>query len=112
MYDDVYLDAVLDTGANYCMVPESHATLLGFHSGNRLGVERVNAVGGGKLVLNRHSLERVRVGDAQAPHVQFLVGSIGPDWSLYALLGMSFLERFASTTVDLVGGRVVFRGSR
>lgn len=100
---------MLDTGATYCVVPESMAKLLGFDKGNRLDVEGTNVVGGQKVEMDRHRLEYVRAGTARAHHIDFLVGSIGPDYKLVMLLGLSFMRRFATTTLDFGRGRVLFR---
>ena len=41
-----HLDALIDTGATHCIVPPSTARVLRFDSGNLIGRERVNTVGG------------------------------------------------------------------
>lgn len=105
------IDAVLDTGATYCVVPTDVALLLGFNKQNRLGTRPVNVVGGVKN-MDLHTMEYMRVGTATAYRVDFLVSDINRQNRLLMLLGLSFLRRFAATTLDLDGGRVVFRGSK
>lgn len=111
MNDEVHVDAALDTGATYCIVPASTATLLGFRKENRLGVVMANAVGGRKEYMDRHALEFVRAGTARAHRIDFLVGSAGPDYRFLMLLGLSFIRRFEAMTLDLAANRVVFRGA-
>jgi hypothetical protein len=41
-----YVDALVDTGSTYCIVPRRMARLLGFNKDNRLGTRRVSVVGG------------------------------------------------------------------
>ena len=52
------VDALLDTGATYCVVPASVAFLLGFNEGNRLGKQAVNVVGGRIIRSPRSSRSR------------------------------------------------------
>jgi len=101
------IDAVLDTGATYCVVPARVSGLLGFGPENRLGEVDLNVVGGHKR-FDRHALEYVRVGTATAYRVEFLAGEIGPRYSPFMLLGLSFLRNF-TTTLDWKGRRVLFR---
>lgn len=102
------LDAVLDTGATYCVVPTRAARLLGCNPGNRLGSEAVQGVVG-RAEMDVHNLEYLRAGTAQAYRVRFLVGDIGGPLSRFALLGLSFLRDF-NVTLDFDRGRVLFRG--
>jgi predicted aspartyl protease len=71
--DTFHVDAILDTGSTHCVVPPDVATPLGFHRGNRLGVQRTNVVGGGTRLLDRHCLEHVRVGTARAHRISFVI---------------------------------------
>lgn len=99
------LDALLDTGATYCIVPASVAFALGFDEGNRLGRRAVNVVGG-RLEMDLHELEYVRAGTAQVYRVSFCVGDLGPAFR-FMLLGLSFVEHF-TTTLDFDRRRVLF----
>jgi predicted aspartyl protease len=47
MGGEQYVDALVDTGSTYCIVPRRMARLLGFDKDNRLGTRRVSVVGGG-----------------------------------------------------------------
>ena len=104
---EIHVDAILDTGATHCMVPPSMAHLLGFHAGNRLGVETASVIGGQKTA-DRHCLEYARVGTARAHRVSFLVGELGSSFSIYMLLGLSFIRKF-TTTMNFDENRVLFR---
>lgn len=64
-----HLDALIDTGATYCIIPPSNARALGFNSGNRIGREKVATVGG-QIEMDMHSLEYLKVGSARAYRVQ------------------------------------------
>jgi predicted aspartyl protease len=98
-------DALVDTGSAYCLIPEFIAQQLGLQPGERLGAERVQGVLGHSATMDRHRLEYVRAGSAQAYGVNILVGEavLG-----LLLLGMSFIGKF-NTTLDLDEDRVVFR---
>lgn len=98
-------DALLDTGATYCVVLEEVADRLNFQPGERLGVERVQGVLGRVATMQRYRLENMRAGTAQVYGVDILVGEavLG-----LMLLGMSFIGKF-TTTLDLDAGRVIFR---
>lgn len=98
-------DALLDTGATYCVIPEEVADRLNFQPGERLGVERVQGVLGRAATMERYRLEYMRVGTAQVYGVDILVGEavLG-----LMLLGMSFIGKF-TTTLDLDAARVIFR---
>lgn len=98
------VDAVLDTGATYCVIPRQEAERLGFASGNRLSSYRVWGVGG-IVAMDRHRLEYIQAGAARAHDVDCLVGKYPSD---FMLLGMSFIEKF-TITLDLDTMRVVFR---
>jgi len=100
------VDALLDTGATYCVVPASVAFSLGFNERNRLGKQAVDVVGG-RVEMDLHKLEYVRAGTAQVYRVSFCVGDLGPA-SRFMLLGLSFVENF-TTTLDFDRGRVLFR---
>ena len=101
------MDALLDTGATYCVVPASVAFSLGFNEENRLGKQTVNVVGG-RLDMDLHKPDYVRAGTAQVYRVSFCVGDLGPA-SRFMLLGLSFVEHF-TTTLDFDRWRVLFRG--
>ncbi len=103
---ELRLDAVLDTGATYCVVPVAVASALGFHEGNRLGHVPLNVVGG-RVQMDLHGFEYLRAGTAQAYHVSFCAGDLGP-MSRFMLLGLSFVEHF-TTTLDFDRRRVLFR---
>ncbi len=62
----VHVDAVIDTGSTFCVVPPIFARLLGFAYSNRLEGRRVNVIGGGSVEMDIHRLEWVRVGSARA----------------------------------------------
>lgn len=98
-------DALLDTGATYCVIPEAIADRLNSQPDKRLGIERVRGVLGRAATLERYRLEHVRAGTAQVYGVDVLVGEavLG-----LMLLGMSFIDRF-TTTLDLDAVRVIFR---
>jgi predicted aspartyl protease len=64
--DEIHLDAVIDTGSTLCVVPPIFARQLGFDSSNRLEGGLVRVIGGGTVQMDRHRLERVRVGSAMA----------------------------------------------
>lgn len=46
MGGEQYVDALVDTGSTYCILPRRAAHLLGFNKDNRLGTTRVSVVGG------------------------------------------------------------------
>jgi hypothetical protein len=98
------VDALLDTGSVYCVIPEFIARQLSLRPSERLGAERVRGVLGYSATMDRHRLEYVRVGTAQAHGVNILVGEavLG-----LLLLGMSFIGKF-NTTLDRDEERVVF----
>jgi predicted aspartyl protease len=105
----LHLDAILDTGATDCVVSPYVAKLLGFHKGNRLGVQRTHVVGGGQILLNRHRLEYVRVGTAKAYNVRLLVAELSPTYKFALLIGLSFIKQFTSTTVNFDTSTAFFR---
>ena len=72
MGGEQYVDALVDTGSTYCIVPRRMANLLGFNKGNRLGTKRVSVVGGWRT-MDRHRVERIRVGTARVHSVPILV---------------------------------------
>lgn len=108
---ELHADAMLDTGAALCIVPPSFARSLGFHSGNRHGVKVFDVVGGGQVSMDLHRLSYLRVGTSEAYNVPFAVALPGPKWRI-VLLGLSFVEKFGTTTVDLDEERVVFRSKK
>ena len=107
----VHADAMLDTGAAVCIVPPSVAAALGLKSGNKIGQRAFDVVGGDRVSMDMHCLQSLRVGSAEAYNILIAVAKPGPALR-FALLGMSFMERFGTTTVDLNGDRVVFRAKR
>ncbi len=88
------------------------ANLLGFHEGNRLGVQKYNVVGGGTRKSDQHRLEHMRVGTAKAHRISFIVEDFGPEFRFFILLGLSFIRKFATTTVNLDANWVLFRSGR
>lgn len=98
-------DALLDTGATYCVIPDFVAEQLDLRESERAGTELVQAVLGRRSTMDRFRIDRMRAGTAQAHNVDILVGEavLG-----LMLLGMSFIGKF-TTTLDLDGKRVVFR---
>ncbi len=109
--DKFHVDAILDTGSTHCVVPPNVAKLLGFHKGNRLGVQRTNVVGGGVRSLDRHCLEHVKVGTARAHRVSFLEADFGSDFRFFMLLGVSFIGKFM-ITVNLDEDLILFRSRK
>ena len=95
--DKFNVDAILDTGSTHCVVPPNVAKILGFHRGNRSGVQRTNVVGGGQKVLDRHLLDYMRVGTARAQRVSFIVAEFGSNFRFFMLLGLSFISKFMLT---------------
>lgn len=106
--DKFHVDAILDTGATHCIVPPDVAKLLGFHKGNRLGVQGTNVVGGGQRSLDRHCLEHMKVGTARAHRVSFLVAEFGSNYRFFILLGLSFIKKFM-LTVNFDENLILFR---
>ena len=103
---ELRMDAMIDSGATFCVVPPSVAHILGFNYSNRISAQRVNVVGG-QVMMDIHTLEYLRVGTAQVHHVRFGVCGTGPG-SRFMLVGLSFMQHFR-TTLDLHGVRVLFR---
>ena len=102
------IDAVYDTGATYCVVPRRTARRLGFTEENRLRSVSTSVVGGDER-MDLHTMEFVKAGTAMAYRVDFLVGEIKHLNRPVMLLGLSFMRNFTTTTLDLEGGRVLFR---
>lgn len=102
-----YADALVDTGSTYCIVPRRMANLLGFDKDNRLGTKRVSVVGGYRT-MDRHLVERVRVGTARVHRVPILVDQMGAGFSPVMLLGLAFLQKF-NVTVDFDRNEILFR---
>jgi clan AA aspartic protease (TIGR02281 family) len=101
-----YVDALVDTGSTYCIVPRRMATLLGFNKGNRLGTKQVSVVGGWRR-MDRHRLERIRVGTARVHGVPILVDQMGAGFSPFMLLGLAFLQKF-NVTIDFDRDEILF----
>lgn len=97
--DEIHVDAVVDTGATVCILPRAFARQLGFNPGNRLGGGPIRVIGGGTVQIDEHRLESVRVGSATAYGVEIGVCTTFAG-SRYMLLGINFLKKFATTTVD------------
>jgi|GEM_PF-6328008 predicted aspartyl protease len=98
-------DALLDTGATYCVIPDFVAEQLDLRESDKVGTEVVQAILGRRSTMDRHRIDRMRAGTAQAHDVDILVGEavLG-----LMLLGMSFIGKF-TTTLDLDEKRVLFR---
>jgi predicted aspartyl protease len=58
--NEQHLDAMIDTGATYCIVPPSNARVLGFHSSDRIGTELTNTVGG-QVSMDLHRIQYLKV---------------------------------------------------
>ena len=107
MGGEQYVDALVDTGSTYCVVPRRMARLLGFNKDNRLGTEQVSVVGGWRR-MDRHRLERIRVGTARVHGVPILVDQMGAGFNPVMLLGLAFLQRF-NVTIDFDRNEILFR---
>jgi predicted aspartyl protease len=105
--DEIHLDAVIDTGSTLCVVPPIFARQLGFNSSNRLEGGLVRVIGGGTVQMDKHRLERVRVGSAMAYDVEIGVQNTFAG-SRQMLVGLTFIKQFR-TTFDFDEGRVLFR---
>jgi predicted aspartyl protease len=105
--DEIHLDAVIDTGSTLCVVPPIFARQLGFNSSNRLEGGLVRVIGGGTVQMDKHRLERVRVGSAMAYDVEIGVQNTFAG-SRQMLVGLTFITQFR-TTFDFDEGRVLFR---
>ena len=105
-----YVDALVDTGSTYCIVPRRMARLLGFDKSNRLGTRWVSVVGGWRT-MDRHRLERIRVGTARVHGVPILVDEMGAGFNPVMLLGLAFLQRF-NVTVDFDRNEILFRARK
>jgi predicted aspartyl protease len=108
--DEIHLDAVIDTGSTLCVVPPIFARQLGFNSSNRLEGGLVRVIGGGTVQMDKHRLERVRVGSAMAYDVEIGVQNTFAG-SRQMLVGLTFIKQFR-TTLDFDEGRVLFRARR
>ncbi len=107
MGGEQYVDALVDTGSTYCVVTRRMASLLGFNKDNRLGTKRVSVVGGWRT-MDRHRLQRIRVGTARVHSVPILVDQMGAGFSSAMLLGLAFLQRF-NVTIDFDRNEILFR---
>jgi predicted aspartyl protease len=105
--DEIHLDAVIDTGSTLCVVPPIFARQLGFDSSNRLEGGLVRVIGGGTVQIDKHRLERVRVGSSMAYDVEIGVQNTFAG-SRQMLVGLTFIKQFR-TTFDFDEGRVLFR---
>ena len=105
--DEIHLDAVINTGSTLCVVPPIFARQLGFDSSNRLEGGLVRVIGGGTVQMDKHRLERVRVGSSMAYDVEIGVQNTFAG-SRQMLVGLTFIKQFR-TTFDFDEGRVLFR---
>jgi len=103
---EIHLDAVIDTGSTYCVVPPSIARALGFDFSNRLWRRAVGVVGN-LVEMDMHHLEYVTVGSAKVYSVLFGVHNTFPR-SRDMLVGLTFMSNFR-TTFDFDEKRVLFR---
>lgn len=99
-----HLDALIDTGATHCIVPPSTARVLRFDSGNLIGRERVNTVGG-QVEMEMYRLEYLKVGSAKAYRVKFGVYKTVPR-TRFVRVSISFIGQFRTTFDEC---RVLFR---
>jgi predicted aspartyl protease len=104
--NEIHVDAMIDTGATFCVVPPSIARVLNFDSSNRLWQRAVSVVGG-QVMMDMHRLESVKVGSARAYSVMFGVHDTFPK-SRTVLIGLPFIRQFR-TTFDFDENRVLFR---
>lgn len=111
MNRELHVDAIFDTGATLCIIPDAFARTLGFHPGNRLETRPFDVVGGRRITMDIHRLERVVVGTARAHNVMFGVSAAGVRWSL-VLLGLTFIGQFETATVNFAAKRLLLRGAR
>ena len=88
------LDALLDTGATYCILSPEDAEDLGY-APTQASQVRV-ATAGGLLVLPRLTLAAVEVLGLRRAHVLTLVRDLS-DSGLEAIIGWSFLDQFRLT---------------
>lgn len=107
MTSEIHVDALIDTGASMCVVPPSISDALGFEPRNRLRQRRVNVVGG-QVNMDMHRLEDMKVGSAKAYNVVFGVYSTFSEPRI-TLVGLTFMEKFATVTLDFAEKHVVFR---
>ncbi len=105
-----YVDALVDTGSTYCIVPRRAARLLGFNKDNRLGTTRVSVVGGWRR-MDRHHVERIRVGTARVHSVPILVDEMGAGFNPVMLLGLAFLQKF-NVTIDFDRDEILLRSRK
>ena len=88
------LDALLDTGATYCILSPEDAEDLGYAPTQAAQVRVATA--GGLIVLPRLTLVAVEVLGLRRRHVLTLVKDLS-DSGLEAIIGWSFLDRFRLT---------------
>ena len=101
-----HLDALIDTGATFCIIPPSTARVFRFNSGNRIRTETIYVVGG-QVEMDVHQLEYLKVGSARAWSVMVAVYNAVPR-TRFMLVGLSFISKFR-TTFDFDEKRVLFR---
>ncbi len=94
------LALTLDTGATTIVLPREMIELLGFRDKDLK--DGWSKTVGGRVPVKLGRLETVKVGHAQAKDVAvaFLAGEPPAPGEEFALLGMSFLERFRLTIED------------
>ena len=107
MTNEIHVDALIDTGATMCVVPPSIASAVGFGSHNRLRQRDVNVVGD-QVKMDMHRLDYMKVGSAKAYGVSFGVYSTFSEPRI-TLVGLTFIQKFTTLTLDHAGKRVVFR---
>ena len=78
MTNEIYVDALIDTGASLCIVPPNVSRALGFESRNRLRQRRVLVVGG-EAKIDVHRLEYMKVGSARAHNVLLACTALSPN---------------------------------
>jgi len=88
------LDALLDTGASYCILSPDDAEDLGYAIRPAPTVRVATA--GGLIVLPRLTLAAVEVLGFRRTHVATLINDLS-DSGLEAIIGWSFLDQFRLT---------------
>ena len=105
--NEIHVDAMIDTGSTFCVVPPIFARALRFDHANRLHRRPVNVVGS-QVQMDMHRLEYVKVGSAKAYGVIFGVHNAFPD-SRVMLVGLTLIRQFNTLTFDFGENRVLFR---
>ena len=105
--NEIHVDAMIDTGSTFCVVPTIFARALGFNPTNRLHRRPVYVVGR-QVQMDMHRLEYVKVGSAKAYGVIFGAHDTFPG-SRKMLVGLTFIRQFNTFTFDFDQERVLFR---